>query len=132
MSNPFDDLRDAFLPTYASESALTCCKYVGSIPSDLFVMNEPEGYLTYQGRRFSKRTVSWDIREDGPGAWGCGLTIPADAFVRWHSAYGGENAWYLTTKQQYITIESGGRSLEIISLNNDGSVNWVMNSFDAI
>ena len=125
----FHDLQDAFKPLYAPESRSENYAFFGEIPPEILKMDESAEELEYKGRSFKMKKVNWGIREDGPGAWGCGLTIEDGVLFRWHP---GGNDWYLSTKRQYITIASGGKSLETIQLHDDDTISWTMNIFEAI
>ena len=125
----FYKLHDAFQPLYAPESRITSYAYMGAIPEELLTMDESEEELVYKGQHFTKKRVLWEIREDGPDAWGCGLTIGEGVLFRWHP---GNNDWYLSTEQQYISIASGGRSLETIEGYDDDTISWTLNIFEAV
>lgn len=129
----FDTLRNAFQPIYDDNSSTSpsWCRYIGSIPRSLLVLDEARGELrTCDGVLVKRHTVSWDIREDGPGAWGCGLILYTNDLFRWPKERE-EDGWYLVTEKHYITIESAGGALEVISHHEDKAT-WVLNTFDEI
>ncbi len=132
MQPAFEELKKAHQPIYAPESTVSWCKSVGSVSESVICINEDIGDLVYKGVHYGRRTVTWSVRENGAGAWGCGLTLEKDTFFRWLSSEEKYGGWNLTTKRQYITVASGGGSLEVISIEEDDTIRWVLNIFESI
>lgn len=127
----FDRLHDAWEPICDPCSRVEDAVFVGTIPGDVLVLDVDAGVLRCQGREYHRRTLVEEIEEDGPGAWGAGLTIARGAYFRWNPDEGDSDGWSMAKQDDYITISTGGSTLETITIRDDGTVDWICRRFVA-
>ena len=127
MRYAFDTLRGAFEPLYEGKPEKSWCRYIGTISNSVTMNNQND--LVYHGRHFKRSVCTWDIREDGPDAWGCGFNLEAGTYFRYP---GVESGWYQTMEHHHYTQSSGETSLETVTIHDDNTVSWVLHIFESI